>query len=142
MEVIASGIISVEAGLEGDCKGLKFPLRQITILSREMWEEALFALGNPDLPWTARRANLLVENVHLPCGPGSLIAIGPVRLEVTAETVPCAQMDHAYQGLRKALAPDCRGGVTCKVVEGGPIALGDEVRILGDVPKRRVHLPG
>ena len=58
--------ICVEAGLAGDSKGARFPLRQITVLAREAWEAAAAALGDPDLPWTVRRANLLVEGVELP----------------------------------------------------------------------------
>jgi MOSC domain-containing protein YiiM len=142
MECLAQAEITVEAGLLGDSKGLKFPLRQITILQRSLWEETLFALGNPDLHWTTRRANLLVEDIQLPRGIGSELSVGPVILEVTAQTVPCAQMDHAYQGLRKALAPDWRGGVTCRVLEGGTIKAGDAVIIRREVPQHKVHLTG
>jgi MOSC domain-containing protein YiiM len=142
MEMLHSAEISTEAGLVGDCKGIKFPLRQITLLQRELWEAALFTLGNPDLDWTARRANLLVEGVNLPRGIGSEITVGDVILEVTAQTSPCAQMDHAWQGLRRALAPDWRGGVTTRVLTGGMISIGDEVRVTREVPERKVHLPG
>ncbi len=102
MEELSHVAVSPDFGIEGDSKGIKFPKRQVTLLQRELWEEALLALGNPDLHWTARRANLLVEGVHLPRGAGSEIAIGNVRLEVTAETTPCARMDEMYQGLRRA----------------------------------------
>ncbi len=142
MEELSHVAVSPDFGIEGDSKGIKFPKRQVTLLQRELWEEALLALGNPDLHWTARRANLLVEGVHLPRGAGSEIAIGNVRLEVTAETTPCARMDEMYQGLRRALAPDWRGGVTARVLEGGVISLGDPVTVLREVVARRPHLPG
>ena len=35
------GRITCEAGLEGDQKGVKFRLRQITVLALEQWQEAL-----------------------------------------------------------------------------------------------------
>jgi MOSC domain-containing protein YiiM len=38
-------------------------------------------------------------------------------------------MDEASQGLRKALRPNWRGGVTCKVIEGSTIAVGAPVRL-------------
>lgn len=142
MEVLHSAEITVQAGLVGDCKGLKFPLRQITLLQRELWEAALFTLGNPELDWTVRRANLLVEDINLPRGAGSEIMVGGVKLEVTAQTSPCAQMDRAYQGLRRALAPDWRGGVTARVLSGGMISVGDEVRVIREILQRKALLPG
>jgi MOSC domain-containing protein YiiM len=65
-----------------------------------------------------------------------------VRLEVTAQTTPCARMDETWPGLRRALAPDWRGGVTARVITGGAIALGDPVRVVSEVAPPKVHLPG
>lgn len=146
MEEIAHGVVSAERGLEGDHKGLKFPRRQITILSQEAWERAIAELtdlaGPVPLPWTMRRANLLVAGVMLPRGPGGLVKIGPLLLEVTAQTYPCKRMDQAHPGLLKALGPDWRGGVTTRVVEGGAIAVGDPVEIERDVTEHRPRFPG
>jgi MOSC domain-containing protein YiiM len=130
MDEIALGLISVEGGLTGDYKGAKFPLRQITVLAREAWEAAAVQVGESRLPWTTRRANLLVEGVELPRAKGGLIGIGPVRLEVTGQTYPCVRMEEARPGLLKALAREWRGGLTCRVLSGGPIALGDAVEVL------------
>jgi MOSC domain-containing protein YiiM len=135
------GRITVEAGLQGDCKGSRFPLRQITILDIAAWNEACAILG-VDLPWTTRRANLLTQAVSLPRGLGSRLKIGKAELEVTGKTSPCLQMDLAFQGLRRALADDWRGGVTCKVIQGGEIATGDQVSVLLHLPEKKVHLPG
>jgi len=38
-------------------------------------------------------------------------------------------MDEASPGLREALEPDWRGGVCCRVLKGGLIAVGDEVTL-------------
>jgi MOSC domain-containing protein YiiM len=129
MEEIAEGAISLEAGLAGDCKGAKYQRRQITVLLHEDWQRALAELGAADLPWTTRRANLLVTGITLPKGRGGILRVGPVRLDVTAQTYPCARMEEAHAGLLKALAKDWRGGVTCRVLSGGAIALGDEVEV-------------
>ncbi len=146
MEEIEGDLISVDGGLAGDHKGPKFPRRRITVLALEDWMAAmaeLTDLGGPVLlPWTVRRANLLVEGVRLPRAAGGIIRIGSVVLEVTYPTQPCARMDEAHQGLLKALHPDWRGGITCAVREGGPVAVGDEVEILLSPPERRVRLPG
>ena len=38
-------------------------------------------------------------------------------------------METIAPGLKAALMPDWRGGVTASVVRGGEIAIGDEIRI-------------
>jgi MOSC domain-containing protein YiiM len=48
-----------------------------------------------------------------------------VVLEIVCETEPCEIMEKAQAGLRAALTPHWRGGVCCKVVKGGTLALGD-----------------
>ena len=145
MEVIELGRISIEAGLDGDHKGAKFRNRALTILAIEDWQRALAGLtdlaGPVPLPWTVRRANLLVEGVRLPRARGAILSVGPVRLEVTYPTQPCARMDEAHRGLLKALHPEWRGGVTCRVLDGGEIAEGDCVEILHAPPERSRRLP-
>jgi MOSC domain-containing protein YiiM len=148
MEEVPSCLVTPEIGVMGDCKGQRFPLRQVTILARENWEAALADLaastgvGPIDLPWTARRANVFVEGVKLPQGQGSVISLGGALLEVTEETTPCAQMEMALRGLREALSPDWRGGVTCKVLSGGSVAIGDRITVITHKVNRRVYLPG
>ena len=143
MQEITSARISTEAGLEGDFKGSKYPFRHITVLAREDWEEALAELGARNLPWTTRRANLLVVGTALPRAKGGLLRVGPVLLEVTGQTYPCARMDEARQGLLKVLGKTWRGGVTCRVLEGGPVAIGDAVDVpLNPPPERLPQLPG
>ena len=141
MEEIDVGDISVEAGLSGDHKGIKFPKRQITVLSLEAWHEAAKEAGQPDLDWTIRRANILVCGVDLPRARGGVVRIADVILEVTNPTLPCKRMEDAVPGLRKALYPDWRGGITCKVVEGGTVALNDRVEVLVSPPERVIRLP-
>ena len=126
METLEAVRIGVEFGLEGDYRGRS--KRQITILAREAWDAACAELGR-ELPWTTRRSNLLVEQLALPQRSGDVIAIGNIRLEVTDEVDPCSRMEEAAPGLRQALKPDWRGGIGCRVLQGGAIALGDPIRI-------------
>lgn len=134
MEQVDSGRIGETFGLEGDHRGVvkpgKLPKRQVTLLAREAWDEACTELGR-EIHWTVRRSNLLVESLPLPRQVGDVIAIGDVRLEVQIEIDPCPRMDEQEPGLQEALRPDWRGGVGCRVLRGGEIAIGDIVRIEG-----------
>lgn len=147
MEEIATGEITLAAGLTGDFRGAKFPARQVTVLAIEDWEAALADLagiaGPPELPWTTRRANLLVEGVRLPRAKGAILQIGLVQLAVTGQTNPCHRMEEAHRGLLSALHPHWRGGVTCRVVEPGAITVGDRARVISSPPERGPpRLPG
>lgn len=127
MEELDAVDISVENGVAADFRG-RARKRQVTVLAVEDWRRACGEVGT-DLPWTTRRANLLVEGVTLPREPGDTLHIGPVALRIERETDPCSRMDEQHSGLKAALTPDWRGGVCCTVVEGGSIAVGDPVRI-------------
>ncbi len=141
MEELTSARITLAAGVTGDHKGSRFPNRQITILSLEAWSRAAEDAGEPGLPWTARRANLLVEGVDLPRAAGGVVRVGETVLEITGQTVPCKRMDDALSGLRKALHADWRGGVTCRVRQGGLVKLQDPVEVLVSPPQRVIRLP-
>ena len=98
-------------------------------------------MGRPDLAWTVRRANLLVEGVRLPRAKGSVLQVGPVVLEITAQTNPCQRMEEAHAGLVSALHPQWRGGVTCRVREGGQVTIGDGVTVLVAAKEHVMRLP-
>ncbi len=119
--------VTREGGLEGDFRGTRSE-RQVVVLSREAWAAACADLGE-ELPWTTRRGNLLVEGVELSETTGRRLRIGGVLLEITGECDPCARMDAERDGLRRALTPDWRAGVMCRVVEPGEVALGDAVAL-------------
>lgn len=127
MRQLQEAEVTLEKGVARDFRGTS-GRRQVSILATEDWQAACRELG-ADLPWTARRANLLVEGVRLPRQADALVRIGDVVLRVSCETDPCHRMDEAAHGLRDALAPDWRGGVCCEVVTPGRIAQGDPVQV-------------
>lgn len=132
MQTVVHCAVSGEAGLAGDRRG-KPGKRQVTVLSESAWLRACAALGRP-LPWTVRRANLLVRGLEFgPDDVGRQLRIGAVILEVTGETDPCRRMDEACPGLRAALEPEWRGGVCCRVLAGGAIAVDDPVAWVPDL---------
>lgn len=121
----SASVIHANAGVDGDF-GRRAGRSQVTVLSEEAWRAACEEIGAV-LPWTMRRANLLFAGLPLQPLAGSRITIGEVILEVTSETDPCSRMDDAHAGLRRALTPEARGGVRCRVIAGGKIVVGDTV---------------
>ena len=117
--------ITTEKGVEGDYRGNPGN-RQVTVVSKGSWDKACKDL-NQSLPWIARRANLLVDDIILKKSTGSFLKIGKLVLEITGETEPCHRMDEFFQGLQEVLKPDWRGGVTCRVINSGYIRIDDTV---------------
>lgn len=133
MREVDTAEITVASGIVGDWRGGGGLMRerQVTLISRRQWEAVCKVLG-ANLPWTTRRANLCVDGID--CEPrdvGAHIGIGPqVVLEVTGETTSCKRMDEAHPGLKQALAATDTmwpAGVTCRVVQGGVIHVGNMV---------------
>ena len=120
---IDTAAIGLKFGIKGDYRGRAGP-RQVTILSQDSWSDACSQL-NIDLPWTIRRANLLVTGKRFSSEDvGRIISIGKVELRITRETNPCHRMEDARAGLREALDIDWRGGVCCRVEQEGIIRIG------------------
>lgn len=101
--------------------------RQVTIIAREAWQDALDDVGAVAVEPAARRANLMLAGVRLDRTRGFLVEIGEARIEILGETKPCERMDEALPGLRAALYRDWRGGVFGAVLRGGTIRVGDPV---------------
>lgn len=127
METLERADISTETGVAGDFRGGPGQ-RQVTVISTAGWRASCDDLGS-EIPWTTRRANLLVDGIELSGSTGSIITIGAARLLVTGEVDPCWRMDEQYPGLTNALKPEWRGGVSCTVLEGGPVSIGDPVSL-------------
>ena len=120
--------IGLQFGVKGDYRG-RAGSRQVTVLSQDSWIDACDHL-NVDLPWTIRRANLLITGKRFSREDvGSIISIGKVELRITRETNPCHRMDDASDGLREALDIDWRGGVCCRVEQEGIIQVGMSVEL-------------
>lgn len=128
MQTLDAAEISERTGVAGDSRGRPGD-RQVTVISARAWQRACEELGQ-EMPWTTRRANLLVDEIDLPTAAGGLIEIGQVRLRITMEVAPCSRMDEQCPGLKRALEPDWRGGVACAVLQGGRIAVGEPVSLI------------
>ena len=128
MRELESASISCESGVEGDCRGKPGP-RQVTLLSFADWQAACGEL-EIERHWMDRRANLLVDDLPLEQTTGQQIHIGDTVLGITGETDPCHRMEDLHPGLFNALAKGWRGGVTCRVVQGGEVAKGQTVTLV------------
>lgn len=127
-EVLCANVTQL-SGVEKDVFG-RPGKRQVTVLSKLQWQQACNSI-EADLPWTTRRANLLVDDlVFSNADVGKHLQIGDLRLEITGETDPCKKMEIAHIGLEAALTPDWRGGVTCRVLNDAMIHLGDEITLV------------
>jgi MOSC domain-containing protein YiiM len=115
-------------GLEGSIKEPHGD-RQVTVLARESWEAATDSIGKSVNP-KERRANFFVNGVKLEESIGKILQIGELRIEVTGETAPCKLMDEVSEGLRDALKPEWRGGVTGIVINNCSVKRGDSVNWL------------
>jgi MOSC domain-containing protein YiiM len=132
METLDSVDVTESEGVRGDFRGSLKPgrnKRQVTIMAVERWRETLADLG-AHVEWEQRRVNLLVEGLALERTTGARIIFSSgLILEVTGECDPCSRMEEVAPGLKAALLPHWRGGVNSRVIEGGPLQVGDAVRI-------------
>ncbi|MEZ9820264.1 MOSC domain-containing protein [Shewanella sp. 10N.286.45.A1] len=121
--------VTQKNGVENDIFG-RPGKRQVTVMSLQQWQQACNEVDK-NLPWFTRRANLLVDGLSFSAlDQGKRLVIGELILEVTGETDPCKKMEIAYPGLEKALLPDWRGGVTCRVLNDASIAINAPVSLI------------
>lgn len=134
MEELAGAYVGRSTGVANDSRGV-LGHRQVTLLSRAGWDAACAKVGSR-LPWTARRANLFTDGIDLRKTTGYTLRVGGAVLVISGETVPCGRMDEACVGLRAALRPNWRGGVTAYVIRPGSIAVGDDVVLNRSIVRR------
>ena len=132
MQTVEAVAVDLLTGIAGDYRGALKPgrnKRQVTVMTADCWRATLADLGAA-IPWEERRVNLLVDGFKLVETTGARIRFSRgVVLEVTGECHPCSRMEEVASGLRAALTPHWRGGVTTRVIAAGRLAIGDEVRI-------------
>ena len=112
-------------GLVGDrYHGTKH--RHLTVQSELDLAAAGAALGGPVDPLATRR-NVTISG-PVPDERGTRFEIGPVLVEIVRAAAPCTLLDDVIgPGARVALRR--RGGIVCRVLTDGEIAVGDVVRV-------------
>ena len=133
MEVLDSAELVEGQGIAGDFRGTRKAgstgQNGVVLIEAADWVAATAECGAA-VPWFERRGNLLVEGLDIPQQPGARLRIGhQVLVEITQECAPCERMEALHPGLRSALEPDWRAGARARVLRGGEVAVGDEIRI-------------
>jgi molybdopterin adenylyltransferase len=108
-------------GLEG-CAHANPPKREVLFVSKEHLDSVGVDPG-------AIRENLTVEGDDVQQWPiGQRVRAGEAVFEITMVCDPCHRMDELRQGLRSEL--DGKRGMLARVVEGGEVAVGDDIQLL------------
>ncbi len=119
--VDAATAISAQ-GLEGDRSCSADNTRQVLFMDQE-------TLDNLELKPGQIKENITTSGLDLSQAQGGqVVFIGDaVTMELVGDCQPCGQMDAIRAGLRQEL--EGRRGVLAMVINGGPIKVGDSVRI-------------
>ena len=108
-------------GMEG-CAHANPPKREVLFVSKEHLDSVGVDPG-------AIRENLTVDGDDVQQWPiGQRVRAGEAVFEITMVCDPCHRMDELRQGLRAEL--DGKRGMLARVVEGGEVAVGDEIELL------------
>lgn len=106
--------------------------RQITLIEEEAVDDAAEATGLDFTPRESRR-NLATRGVVLNELIGQRFRVGGAVIDGLDYCHPCTYLEAVTD--KPVMRPLIdRGGLRAKIVEGGTIAIGDEIRILAPVP--------
>jgi len=131
LRAVTEATLLVDHGLEGDhhSKHRAGGKRQVTIIQQEHFAAvAGFLHREPPSPGLLRR-NLVVSGINLLALKDKQFTIGDCRLEYSGPCDPCSRMEENL-GPGGFNAMRGHGGITAKVITGGVIRIGDEVRAI------------
>ena len=126
---VDSATLIVGHGLENDhhAKSKFGAKRQVTILQYEHLAVVGSCLGRSPIDPGLLRRNLVVSGLNLLALKGKQFQIGACLLEYSGPCDPCSRMEQNL-GPGGLNAMRGHGGITAKVLSGGLIHLGDEVK--------------
>lgn len=128
--VVKEAHVSVEMGLEGDHFSSKSSKkRQVTLIQKEHLDGVASILGVDWIDPSLTRRNLVIEGINLFALRNRTFSIGKVIFEGTGYCHPCSRMEENL-GVGGYNAMRGHGGITAKVITGGTITLGDDVKLI------------
>jgi MOSC domain-containing protein YiiM len=111
-----------DQGVEGDHHARPRSSRQVLLMAEENCDA--FGLSPGEV-----RENIVTRGLDLQnLAPGTMLEIGAAALEITKDCEPCSFIDRLRPGLRAKM--ERRRGMLARVVRGGEIHVGDEIRLL------------
>lgn len=126
-EPIPEGEFVVDFGLKGDAHGGNWH-RQVSLLGQESIDKVK-EYGIEGLCTGKFAENITTEGIELFTLPiGTVLAIGPCRFEVTQIGKECHQKCAIFHVVGDCVMP--REGIFVKVLSGGVVRPGDEIRVL------------
>ncbi|MSQ43649.1 MAG: MOSC domain-containing protein [Chloroflexi bacterium] len=127
---VESAVVEPDHGIVGDWRSRLGSRRQVTLIDGAAIDRAAETLAIT-IPAGATRRQIVVRGLPLNPSVGKHLSIGEVIMEVAMLCDPCEQMETAIgPGGRAALGDD--GGICVRVIQGGEVRVGDEVRVLVD----------
>ena len=132
MQVVKSAVAIPGFGLKGDrrCHGSEGSARQVTIISVEYIDTIARLLKKDAIDPALLRRNLLVSGINLTALRHQRFQLGGCILEATALCHPCLRME-AVLGKNGVAAMLGHGGLCAKIITGGCLQIGDDVKHLG-----------
>jgi MOSC domain-containing protein YiiM len=121
-----------DIGLEGDhYSGKPGSKRQVTLILREHLDTVGSIMRLDSLDPILTRRNLVISGINLMALKLGKFTVGEVILEGTGNCAPCSRMEENL-GPGGWNAMRGHGGITARVVLGGLITIGDEVKLFSE----------
>lgn len=123
-------VLAIEdEGLSGDHYGKKGGNRQVTLIQAEHLDSVASILKIEKADPGLTRRNIVVSGINLLAFADQQFRIGEAVLEMTGACHPCSRMEENFgEGGYNAMRG--HGGITARVVQGGTIRIGDEVKLV------------
>lgn len=130
VQSVAEVTVSEQQGLVGDHYSGQNGKRHITLLQAEHLPAIASFVGLVAVDPALLRRNMVVSGLNLLALKGQQFRIGSeVILEYTGECYPCSKMETALgEGGYNALRG--HGGITARVIQGGVVRVGDEIKLV------------
>ena len=121
-----------DAGLDGDhYSGKPGSKRQVTLIQSEHLDVVQKILRLQNLDPSLTRRNLVISGINLMALKLRKFTVGEVVLEGTGNCAPCSKMEENL-GSGGWNAMRGHGGITARVIRGGLISIGDEVKLFSE----------
>ena len=127
MLAVTEAMLDPAVGLIGDRYAGASGKRQVTVMEAEHLHAIASYMDAAATPEQLRR-NVVVSGINLHAIGDRPFRLGAAVLQATGECHPCSRMEETlgpggYNAVRR------HGGITARVLEGGPVRLGDAIAV-------------